>query len=303
MGSAITLEPLLFIALRATARAFPQILSVYDGSFTVDTKADLSPVTEADRRSNQVITEELSRHSPYPILSEEGRIIPFAERRGWERFWLVDPLDGTKEFVRRNGEFTINIAFVEGTVPVLGVVYAPLPDLLYFAWEESCGGSGPPGDGRSSAGSGLRSRERGGSYRLEGFADLADRLPADLVERAVKLPPREPFDFDETQKRETLTVIGSRSHRGPHFTAYVRKLKRRYAERVEIRISGSALKACLVADGAADIYPRFGPTMEWDTAAPHAVVRGVGKRMVAFDSGRELVYNKEQLVNPSILVY
>jgi 3'(2'), 5'-bisphosphate nucleotidase len=295
MGSSLPLESLLFIALRAAARAFPEILSVYEGSFTVDTKADRSPVTEADRRSNQVITDELSRHSPYPILSEEGRSIPFAERRDWQRFWLVDPLDGTKEFVKRNGEFTINIAFVEGTVPVLGVVYAPLPDLLFFAWED--------GDERSDGDSGPRSGGRGGSYKLEGFADLAARLPEDLVERAVKLPPKEPFDFDETQKKETITVIGSRSHRGPHFSDYVRGLERRYAERVEIRTSGSALKPCLVADGAADIYPRFGPTMEWDTAAPHAVVRGVGKRMIAFESGRELVYNKEQLVNPSFLVY
>jgi 3'(2'), 5'-bisphosphate nucleotidase len=288
MGSAIPpLEPLLFVALRATARAFPEILSVYRGSFTVDTKADLSPVTEADRRSNQIITDELSQHSPYAILSEEGRNIPFAERRGWRRFWVVDPLDGTKEFVKRNGEFTINIAFVEGTVPVLGVVYAPLPDLLYFAWEES----------------GVQSGSRSGAYRLEGFSELAAEIPEDLVERAHRLPPKEPFDFDEQQKRETITVIGSRSHRGPHFSGYVSELKRRYAERVEVKTSGSALKPCLVADGAADIYPRFGPTMEWDTAAPHAVVRGVGKRMVAFESGRELVYNKEQLVNPSFLVY
>jgi len=287
MGSANPLEPLLSVALRATARAFPEILSVYGGSFKVDTKADRSPVTEADRRSNQVITDELSRGSPYPILSEEGRSIPFSERRDWQRFWVVDPLDGTKEFVKRNGEFTINIALVEGTVPVLGAVYAPLPDILYFAWED-----GSP---------------RGGSYRLEGFSELAGQLPEDLgeraVERAVKLPPREPFGFDETHKNESITVIGSRSHRGPRFTDYVRELEQRYAERVRIRTSGSALKPCLVADGTANIYPRFGPTMEWDTAAPHAVVRGVGKCMVAFESGRELVYNKEQLVNPSFLVY
>jgi 3'(2'), 5'-bisphosphate nucleotidase len=287
MGSAIPLEPLLFIALRATARAFPEILSVYGGSFAVDTKADFSPITEADRRSNQVITEELSQHSPYPILSEEGRSIPFSERRGWQRFWVVDPLDGTKEFVKRNGEFTINIAFVEGAIPVLGVVYAPLPDLLYFAWEQS----------------GQHLDPRSGSYRLEGFSKLAGAIPEDLIERATRLPVQKPFNFDETQKRESITVIGSRSHRGPHFMGYVRKLKRRYAERVEIRTRGSALKPCLVAEGTADIYPRFGPTMEWDTAAPHAVVRGVGKRMVAFESDRELVYNKEQLVNPSFIVY
>jgi 3'(2'), 5'-bisphosphate nucleotidase len=280
-------ELLLSVALRATARAFPEILSVYGGSFTVDTKADRSPITEADRRSNQVITDELSRGSSYPILSEEGRSTCFSERRDWQRFWVVDPLDGTREFVKRNGEFTINIALVEGAVPVLGVVYAPVPDLLYFAWEEG----GP----------------HGGSYRLEGFSELAGQVPDELgeraVERAVKLPSREPFDFDETHKKKSITVIGSRSHRGPCFTDYVRELESRYAEQVRIRTSGSALKPCLVADGKADIYPRFGPTMEWDTAAPHAVVRGVGRRMVAFESGRELVYNKEQLVNPSFLVY
>jgi 3'(2'), 5'-bisphosphate nucleotidase len=294
MGSTAALEPLLFVALRATARAFPEILEVYRGSFTVDTKADRSPITEADRRSNKVITEELSTSSPYPVLSEEGGSVPFAERRDWLHYWIVDPLDGTKEFVKRNGEFTINIAFMERTIPVLGVVYAPLPDLLYFAWE----------GGRSeSADTGGRPEPRGGSYRLEGFSKFAAEIPEDLVERATRLPRREPFDFDETQKHASITVIGSRSHRGSRFEGYVRELKERYAERVEIRTSGSALKPCLVAEGTADIYPRFGPTMEWDTAAPHAVVRGVGRRMVAFESGRELVYNKEELVNPSFLVY
>ena len=291
MGSTVALEPLLFVALRAAARAFPEILSVYRGSFTVDLKADHSPVTEADRRSNQVITEELSRAGSYPILSEEGRSIPFSERRDWRHFWIVDPLDGTKEFVKRNGEFTINIAFMEQNIPVLGVVYAPLPDLLYFAWE----GGSCESDGRPDP--------RGGSYRLEGFSKYAADIPEDLVERAVRLPRRDPFDFDERQKKSSITVIGSRSHRGLRFDEYVRELRQRYAEQVEIRTSGSALKPCLVAEGTADIYPRFGPTMEWDTAAPHAVVRGVGRRMVAYESGRELVYNKEQLVNPSFLVY
>ena len=204
------LEPLLLIALQATAGAFPEILSVYRGSFAVDTKADKSPITEADRRSNEVITEKLSQASPHPILSEEGRSIPFSERRHWQRFWLVDPLDGTREFVKRNGEFTINIAFVEGSVPVLGVVYAPLPDLLYFAWED-----------RSP---------RSGSYRLEGFSRLAAEIPRDLTARATRLPRKEPFDFDETHKRESITVIGSRSHRSPCFSDYVGELERRCAQ-------------------------------------------------------------------------
>jgi len=279
MSRGIRLEPLVSTALHAVARAFPEILSVYAGSFAVETKEDHSPVTEADRRSSRIITRVLSEASPYPVLSEEGPSVPYSERSGWRYLWVVDPLDGTKEFVKRNGEFTINIALVDGNIPVLGVVYAPLPDLLYFAWSA------------------------GGSYRLKGFAALASRIPEDLPGRATRLQAKRPFAFDKQQKVETLTVIASRSHRGPHFTAYVRKLKRLYAEKVEILTSGSALKPCLVADGSADIYPRFGPTMEWDTAAPHVVVREVGKRMACMESGVELAYNKESLVNPSFLVY
>jgi 3'(2'), 5'-bisphosphate nucleotidase len=279
MGPAITLKPLLFTGLRAVARAFPEILSVYNGSFTVQTKVDRSPITEADRRSNDIITAELSGNSPYPILSEEGGTIPYAQRRSWQHLWVVDPLDGTKEFVKRNGEFTINIALVKETVPILGIVYAPVLDLLYFAFQD------------------------GGAYKFMGFAELAAGIPEDLLQQATRLASKEPFPFDEQQKRERITVIASRSHRGPHFMGYVRKLKRRYAKQVEILRSGSALKPCLVADGSADIYPRFGPTMEWDTAAPHAIVREIGKRMVAMDTDAELVYNKEQLVNPSFIVY
>ena len=146
MGSDIALKPLLFSALQATAKAFPEILSVYNGSFAVETKADRSPVTLADRRSHEIITTELSENYSYPVLSEEGRTIPYAKRRTWKHFWLVDPLDGTKEFVKRNGEFTINIAFMEDSSPILGVVYAPQLDLLYFAFRG------------------------GGAYRLRGFA-------------------------------------------------------------------------------------------------------------------------------------
>ena len=279
MSSGLSLDSLLFIALRAVAKAFPEILSVYNGPFSVDRKDDLSPITEADRRSNQIIASELSGHSPYGIISEESRKSPFADRRNWEHFWLVDPLDGTKEFVNRNGEFTINIAFIEGRMPVLGVVYAPVLDLLYFASADI------------------------GSYKLEGFSDLAAEMPADFVDRATKLRPQQPFLFDEQKKHKKIRVIGSRSHGSRQFDDYVQELGQRYAEQVEITTIGSALKPCFVAEGKADIYPRFGPTMEWDTAAGHAVVRGVGKRMVAYHSGAELIYNKEVLVNPSLLVF
>jgi 3'(2'), 5'-bisphosphate nucleotidase len=279
MSPGLSLDSLLFTALRAAAKAFPEILSVYNGPFSVDSKDDRSPITEADRRSNKIIAEELSRHSPYGIISEEGENTPFADRRSWEQFWLVDPLDGTKEFVKRNGEFTINIAFVEGRIPVLGVVYAPVLDLLYFASDDI------------------------GSYRLEGFSDLAAEIPADLVGRATKLAPRAPLVLDEEKKHKKIMVVGSRSHSCRDFDDYVQELEQRYAEQIEITTIGSALKPCYVAEGKADIYPRFGPTMEWDTAAAHAVVRGVGKRMTAYDGGTELIYNKEVLVNPSFLVY
>jgi 3'(2'), 5'-bisphosphate nucleotidase len=279
MSSGLSLDSLLFIALRAAAKAFPEILSVYNGPFSVDSKDDLSPITEADRRSNKIITDELSFHGPYGIISEEGRNTPYAGRRSWERFWLVDPLDGTKEFVKRNGEFTINIAFVEGTIPVLGIVYAPVLDLLYFASDDI------------------------GSYKLEGFSDLDAEIPADLVDRATKLSPKAPLVLDEEKRHKKITVIGSRSHSCQDFDDYVHEIEQRYAEQIEIITIGSALKPCYVAEGKADIYPRFGPTMEWDTAAAHAVVRGVGKRMTVYGSGTDLIYNKEVLVNPSLLLY
>jgi len=279
MSSDLSLDFLLFLALRATAKAFPEILSVYNSSFSVDSKDDLSPITEADRRSNKIIADELSHHNPYGIISEEGRNTPFADRRSWKHFWLVDPLDGTKEFVKRNGEFTINIAFVAGRTPVLGTVYAPVLDLLYFASDDI------------------------GSYKLEGFSELAAEMPADLVDRASRLTPKAPLVLDEEKKHKKITVVGSRSHSCQDFDDYVQELEQRYAEQIEITTMGSALKPCFVAEGKADIYPRFGPTMEWDTAAPHAVVRGVGKRMTAYDSDTELIYNKEVLVNPSFLVY
>ncbi len=281
------LDSLLTTAVRAAAEASPQILSVYRGSFTVDRKADRSPITEADRRSNRIIVERLSRETSFPILSEEGEAIPYRERKSWRRFWCVDPLDGTKEFVKRNGEFTINIAFIENAAPVLGLVYAPVLGLLYCAHQDI------------------------GSYKLAGFSDFFaalpdpedDRLLAKLLGHAEKLSRKSPLVLDRRKKRPAITVIGSRSHRGPDFEEYLGEIERLYAERVEVITVGSALKPCFVAEGRADIYPRFGPTMEWDTAAPHAVVRGVGKRLLVYESGQELSYNKENLKNPSFLVF
>jgi 3'(2'), 5'-bisphosphate nucleotidase len=280
------LDSLLVSALRAAGRAAPEILDVYNRSFAVDRKADLSPITEADRRSDRIISAELVRATGFAVLSEEGRAIDYEQRRTWPRFWLVDPLDGTKEFVKRNGEFTINIAFIEGTTPVLGVVYAPVLDLLYFAHD------------------GI------GAYKLPGmlaFPESADNGRPDFIQtlltRSTRLEKSSPLRLEAGRKHPRITVIASRSHSSRAFEEYLQELRRNHAERLEVTSIGSALKPCLVAEGQADIYPRFGPTMEWDTAAAHAVVTAVGKRMAAYDSGEELTYNKADLVNPSFLVY
>jgi 3'(2'), 5'-bisphosphate nucleotidase len=267
---------LLGLALRAAGLAAREILEVYAGRFEVDSKADRTPITEADRRAHRVIAEVFGGSS-YPLLSEEGPEAPYAERRGWRRFWLVDPLDGTKEFVKRNGEFTVNIALIQRGRPVLGVVYAPVSGLLYFA---ACGV---------------------GARKAEGLG------PGPAVEEALASArdlPRRPSTFPgripSRPRRAKLTIMASRSHSSPQWLRYLEQLRQVYAE-VEVLTLGSALKSCLVAEGRADLYLRFGTTMEWDTAAAQAVLEAVGRRLRVFPARRTLRYNKESLVNPAFL--
>ncbi len=237
------------------------VLEVYGTEFSVDVKSDESPLTEADRRSNAVILDGLARLTPsIPIISEETRALPYEERRDWERFWLVDPLDGTKEFVKRNGEFTVNIALVRDGRPVLGVVYQPVGDHLYWAVE---GG----GAWRSSGG--------GAPRRLEGGPHYTEK--------------------------DAVVVVASRSHLTDEVRAFVASLEAR-GKTVEFHSAGSSLKLCLVAEGVADVYPRLGPTMEWDTAAAHAVALEAGRKVVEHGSGEALRYNKENLLNPHFFV-
>jgi 3'(2'), 5'-bisphosphate nucleotidase len=315
---ATVLGATLVPAVRSALLAGREILQVYRRAFAVDTKEDRTPITEADRRAHRVILEHLGAVSPYPILSEEGRDIPFEERSRWPTYWLVDPLDGTKEFVKRNDEFTVNIALMDAGGPVLGVVYAPVLEVLYFA-ERTRGsfklpqpaaaapGLLPPAGGGSAGPTGGHGAVAV-SAASQGVADRvadADRpAPRDLAEALVgaaqALTRGRSLVLEEGRRYARLTVMASRSHRGPSFERYVEGLSR-YAEEIHIRPLGSALKPCLVAEGVADIYPRFGPTMEWDTAAAHAILHGVGKRMVALDSGEELTYNKPELVNPSFV--
>lgn len=253
-------------AIVAALEAGKEILEIYQtADFQVEMKSDNSPLTIADKRAHNIISGYLEK-TAIPILSEEGRSIPYEERKKWEYLWIVDPLDGTKEFIKRNGEFTVNIALVQDQSPILGVVYAPLRRLLYFAVHNL------------------------GAFRLSNLEPFEEENFLDL---SLKLP---------TQKqRKTFTVVGSRSHMNDETTAFIKKLKAEHGE-VEIISSGSALKLCQVAEGSADIYPRFAPTMEWDTAAGQAIVEAAGGRVTHTDGGSFLLYNKEDLLNPFFIV-
>ncbi len=273
------LERLLASALRAAGLASREILEVYETAFAVDAKPDRSPITEADRRAHRAVEQHLRRSGDLPVLSEEGRLPDYRSRRRWSRFWLVDPLDGTKEFVKHNGEFTVNIALIDRRRPLLGVVYAPVLKLLYFA------------------------HRQGGSFKAEGVGP--EELAAGLHPRAVPLPRRPssfPGRIPARPQAGRITVMRSRSHHGPRSERFLERLRRVYAEVIEVPL-GAALKSCAVAEGRADLYLRFGTTMEWDTAAGQAVVEGVGRKVCSYPAGRPLLYNKRSLINPAFLVY
>jgi 3'(2'), 5'-bisphosphate nucleotidase len=268
----------LCIAIRSALLAGAAVLEVYGSEFSVADKSDGSPVTLADRRSHEMIARELSA-TGLPVLSEEGRNIPFEQRRNWNLFWLVDPLDGTKEFVHRRGEFTVNIALIKEYRPVLGVIFLPVANLLYAA-----------SFGRKA-------------WKAEGnvMGRLTEwiRAPGQEAERflaqnalALPLPRKEPRPY---------TIIGSRSHGTGELTLFVEE-QRKLRGSIDFISAGSSLKFCRVAEGSADIYPRFGPTMEWDTAAGQAVAEAAGARVLEAQSRRPLLYNKQDLTNPWFVV-
>jgi 3'(2'), 5'-bisphosphate nucleotidase len=271
------LSDLVTAAIDAALAAGRAILEVYAGPIAVERKDDQSPLTEADRRAHRAIAGVLAA-TGLPVLSEEGRALPADERRRWDRYWLVDPLDGTKEFVRRNGEFTVNIALMERVaepegpggvaVPVAGVLYAPVKHRLYFSWRGE------------------------GAFRQDEAA-----APGVAAAARVAAARRLPL----ATSRAAYTIVASRSHSSPETEAYIRQAEREHG-RVELASLGSALKICLVAEGAADVYPRFAPTMEWDTAAGHAIALEAGRDLVDPRTGASLRYNKLDLVNPWFVV-
>jgi 3'(2'), 5'-bisphosphate nucleotidase len=249
------LNSLLQPAIAAARAAGVSILEIYEtGDFSIEAKSDSSPLTLADKASHKTIVAALDKTN-LPILSEEGRNIPFAERSKWPYFWMVDPLDGTKEFIKRNGEFTVNIALIHGQEVVLGVVYSPVLQEMYWAV-----------------------KGQGAFLEKEG------------VVKQIKVSGK-------TQTQAGLRVVASRSHMSPETEEFIAKL-----ENPSLVSKGSSLKLVMVAANEADIYPRFGPTMEWDTAAAQIVVEEAGGQVLQTNMRDKVKYNKEDLLNPFFIV-
>lgn len=267
--------------LAATTSAFAAgkaILEVYDAkNMEVEKKKDDSPLTLADRRAHNIIVNGIDGFG-IPVLSEEGRDIPYNERKQWPRMWIVDPLDGTKEFIKRNGEFTVNIALAEAGIPTMGVIYVPVTDTLYFSDQEK------------------------GAFRLDNVEafrwgknrNVEATSLSSLIEKAMKLP------LAPDQNRP-YTIMGSRSHATPELETYVEKMRKKFGN-VDFISAGSSLKICKVAEGRADVYPRLGPTMEWDTAAGQAIAVASGAQVIRHDNSEALSYNKVNLLNPWFIV-
>lgn len=254
------MENIIKAIIKISKDAGKEILEIYKTTFDIEYKDDKTPLTEADKRAHKRIEKGLKEISSYPIISEEGGDIPYSERKKWEYFWMVDPLDGTKEFIKKRGEFTVNIALMKKNKPVLGVVYAPAIDVLYYG------------------GRGLE------AYKVKNG-------------KKVKISVRK-------GSNNKITVVASKSHLNNETKSFIEKLNKHFE--VTMDSIGSSLKICLVAEGKADIYPRLGPTMEWDTAAAHAVLNAAGGKILKYEdlpleeirTLREIEYNKPDLLNP-----
>lgn len=258
---------LLNIAIDAAIEAGKAIMDVYLDDYEVDYKEDKSPLTIADKNAHKIIAERLAITN-IPLMSEEGKSIPFEIRKQWKTLWIVDPLDGTKEFIKKNGEFTVNIALVENNKPVLGVVFCPTLNVIYYADEILDGAFMahlPP------------------TWRQE-LIDLAA-----IQKTSKKLPIK--------TNRKNFVVVASRSHLTDETKTFIEKIKEKEHD-IEFMSKGSSLKLCMVAEGKADIYPRFAPTSEWDTAAGHAVVELANGRVIIPDTKTPVIYNKENILNP-----
>ncbi|WP_107841038.1 3'(2'),5'-bisphosphate nucleotidase CysQ [Metasolibacillus meyeri] len=254
-------------------KAGQEILNVYNSeTVRVELKHDESPLTIADKKAHHVIYTQLVNNYPHiPVISEEGELLDYAERSKWNAVWLVDPLDGTKEFIKRNGEFTVNIGLIENGTPVLGVIYCPVLDTMYFASSEI------------------------GSYKLTNCTENLQKIASEntLLTIARKLP------FETT--RESFAIAVSRSHFSGETEAYIQKMRVQHPH-VELITSGSSIKMCLVAEGKVNVYPRLSYSMEWDTAAGEAIVKYSGGQVLDASTNEPMLYNKKHLKNPFHIV-
>lgn len=256
---------LLHIAIQASIDGGLEILKVYESDFAVETKDDKSPLTLADQKANDVINEYLVP-TQVPIISEENKQTDFSERKTWDQCWIVDPLDGTKEFIKRNGEFTVNIALVEQGKTVLGVIYVPVSKELYFT-----------------------SADKSTAMKVTFDNDLSAEY---AIQHAQPIVP--------SVLSEPVKIVGSRSHLNEDTQQFISEIEK--TKITEIVSKGSSLKFCLVAEGNAHLYPRFAPTMEWDTAAGQAICEAAGVQVIDQNTQKPLQYNKENLLNPYFLV-
>ena len=261
------MKQLLKTAITAALEAGKVILEIYhSGAFDVEMKGDNSPLTNADKASHIIIMSYLKKTN-IPVLSEEGRDISYKERKNWNNLWIVDPIDGTKEFIKRNGEFTVNIALIENQETQIGVIFVPVTGELYFSSKEM------------------------GAFKVK--VDLENYDIDSLISSGDKLP----LQRDD----KTYTIVASRSHMSPETEDYVQQMKNKHGD-VNLISKGSSLKLCMVAEGQADCYPRFAPTMEWDTAAGQAICEHAGFEVIDWRTKENMLYNREELLNHWFLV-
>tara|TARA_B110000211_G_scaffold45759_1_gene48740 strand:+ start:2600 stop:3388 length:789 start_codon:yes stop_codon:yes gene_type:complete len=257
----------LNIAITAALEAGKSILEIYhSGEFDVELKGDNSPLTRADTASHNVIMSYLDI-TGIPVLSEEGREISYQERKEWKQLWIVDPIDGTKEFIKRNGEFTVNIALIEDQKTVIGIIFVPVTGELYF------------------------SSKKLGAFKVK--VDLNNFNIEELILNASKLPLK--------RKESIFTIVASRSHMSQETESYVQQMRNIHGE-VKLISKGSSLKLCMVAEGTANCYPRFAPTMEWDTAAGQAICEHAGFEVIDWETKESMLYNRQDLLNKWFLV-
>ena len=257
--------PNLFLAINSVLLAGESVMKIYNSAkIEIEIKPDKSPLTEADKSANTIIKKQLKSTS-FNFLSEEESNIDFQKRKKWKKFWLVDPIDGTKEFIKRNGEFTINIALIEKNRTLLGVVYSPYLKELFFAHKNI------------------------GSFKINNITSIDEFKLSEKINLSKSIAPK------------AFTIVVSRSHMNQKTNQFIYDIKSKYNNVSKIAY-GSSLKLCRVAEGKAHCYPRFGPTMEWDTAAADAVATFAGCKLFSVETKKELIYNKNNLLNPFFIL-